>query len=170
MQGSVPSMLGHLLGPVLIVGSLVMWTGCDTVPAPDRSRTPPSVAALQVVPDSIHESDLSPDQVQDSTAQVPLQLMARATDADGTVQRVVFVVEPASDPRGTLSGRLPAQPESETQYGGPLVLSLPLVDEIYTIRVFAIDDDSLASNKVTGQLRVVPSGSSTATAVPSLSP
>jgi len=137
-------------------------------PSPEEIQRP-SVSALQVVPDSVHQSDLPPDQVQDSTAQVPLQLSARATDPDGSVVRVVFVLEPSSDPRGTVSGQLPAQSESSSLYGGQLALSLPLVDEIYTVRVFAVDDDSLASNQVTGQLRFVPTDSSTTTTALTLS-
>ena len=151
------SILGRLLGALLLGASLGLL-GCDTVPAPDRNQQPPSVSALQVVPDSIHQSNLSPDQVQDSTAQVSLNLSARATDPDGAVVRVVFVLEPSSNPRGTISGSL--SPVEPPLYGGELPLSLPLVNEIYTIRVFAVDDDSLASNRVTGQLRFVPTDSS----------
>ncbi len=142
---------------MVLVGGLVLG-GCDTVSTPEETQ-PPSVAGLQVVPDSLHESDLPPDQVQDSTAQVPIVIdSVRATDPDGTVQRVVFVLEPSSNPRGTLSGTLPAQ--DRPLYGAGLTLSLPLIDEIYTVRAFAVDDDSLASNQVTGQFRFVPADSS----------
>ena len=161
------SLLSILVAAVVLGGGLALG-GCDTAPSPEETQRP-SVAALQVVPDSVHQSDLPPDQVQDSTAQVPLQLSARATDPDGTVARVVFVIEPSSNPRGTLSGRLPAQSESSSLYGGQLPLSLPLVDEIYTVRVFAVDDDSLASNQVTGQLRFVPTDSSDTSSVLTLS-
>jgi hypothetical protein len=152
---------------VLLVGGLALG-GCDTAPTPEETQRP-SVSGLQLVPDSVHQSDLPPDQVEDSTAQVPVQLAARATDPDGSVVRVVFVLEPSSNPRGTISGRLPAQSQGASLYGGQLALSLPLVDEIYTVRVFAVDDDSLASNQVTGQLRFVPSDSSNAAIAPTLS-
>lgn len=140
----------------MLVGGLEMWGGCDTVPAPDRDQQPPSVSALQVVPDSIHEWEA--EQVQDSSAQVLMDISARATDPDGTVERVVFLIEPSSNPRGTASGSLPAV--EDELYGGRLEFSVPLIDEIYTVRVFAVDDDSLASNQVAGQFRFVPSGSS----------
>lgn len=168
MRAPFLTILGRLLGALLLVAGLWGLGGCDTVPTPDETQRP-SVSALQVVPDSVHQSDLPPDQVQDSTAQVPLQLSARATDPDGSVVRVVFVLEPSSDPRGTVSGRLPAQSQSSALYGGQLALSLPLVDEIYTVRVFAVDDDSLASNQVTGQLRFVPTDSSNTTTALTLS-
>ena len=168
MRVSFLTILGRLLGALLLVAGLWGLGGCDTAPAPEETQRPP-VSNLQLVPDSIHQSDLPPDQVQDSTAQVPLNLSARATDPDGTVVRVVFVLEPSSNPRGAISGRLPAQSQSPSLYGGQLALSLPLVDEIYTIRVFAVDDDSLASNQVTGQLRFVPTDSSNTSAALTLS-
>lgn len=158
MEGSSPSILRCLLGAAVLVAGLGLWGGCDTVPAPDREKQPPFVSSLQVVPDSIHESDL--DQVTDSSAQVPLDISAQATDPDGTIARVVFVLEPSSNPRGTVSGALPVV--EGALYGGRLAFSVPLIDEIYTVRVFAVDDDSLSSNQVTGQFRFVPADSSDA--------
>ncbi|MFB6098150.1 MAG: hypothetical protein ABEK84_03370 [Salinibacter sp.] len=154
MKGTDSTTLGRVSGVVLVAVTL-LW-GCDTVPPPEERR-PPSVAGLRIVPDSLHASDLPDKRVQDSTAQVPLEIAARATDPDGTVARVMFVIEPSSAPRGTVSGRLPAQDGSV--YGGRLSLAVPLADEIYTVRVFAVDDDSLASNQVTGQFRFVSSDS-----------
>ena len=150
---------GGLAG--VFLGASLGILGCDTVPTPERSLQPPSVAALRVAPDSVVPAALPPEQVRDSTVQVALQLEAQATDPDGAVARVVFLIEPASAPQATLSGILPALPErSQHWYGGKFALSLPVDDEVYTVRVFAIDADSLASNQVTGQLRVVASDSS----------
>lgn len=163
MGDSFSSILSRLAAAVLLVGGLGLWGGCDTVPAPERDQQSPSVSALEVVPDSVHESELPSDQVQDSSAQVPLDISARATDPDGSIARVVFVLEPSSNPRGTASGTLPGA--EGTLYAGRLAFSVPLVDEIYTVRVFAVDDDSLTSNQVTGQFRFVPSDAS-ATARP----
>jgi len=113
------------------------------------------VSNLRIVPDSISGTDLSPDQVQDTTAQVPISVAAGATDADGWVERVVFSIEPASRPRATAVGRLDSLPSG--QYGRTLRLGIPAtVSEIYTVRVYAVDNDSLASNQVVGQLRFVP--------------
>jgi len=171
MQPLFSCTVGRLLGRGGLVGVLLGASlgllGCDAAPAPERSLQPPSVATLHVAPDSVVPAALPPDQVRDSTVQVPLQLEAQATDPDGAVARVVFLIEPASAPQATLSGTLPALPERPQHwYGGEFALSLPVADEIYTVRVFAIDRDSLASNQVTGQLRVVvpdsssPAGSS----------
>jgi len=161
------SLVSILVGIVVLVAGGALG-GCDTVSSPGETQRP-SVSALQLAPDSVNQSDLPPDQVQDSTAQVPLNLSARATDPDGTVARVVFVIEPSSNPRGTVSGQLPAQSQSSSLYGGQLAFSIPLVDEIYTVRVFAVDDDSLTSNQVTGQLRFVPTDSSNAATTLTLS-
>ena len=155
MRFSASPILSRLLGILLVGGGLGVSTGCDTVPAPDRDQRRPSVASLQVTPDSVHESDLSPEEIVDSLAQVAVDLSVRATDPDGTVERVAFLFEPSSNPRGTLSGTLSAL-GAEGRYGGRLELSLPLRDEIYTVRVFAVDDDSLSSNQVTRQFRFVP--------------
>ncbi len=165
MRVSASSFLGSLSGAVLFGLGLWALGGCDTVPAPERNQQPPSVAGLQVVPDSINQSDLPPDQVGDSSAVVPLVIdSVRATDPDGSVARVAFVLEPSSNPRGAISGSLP--PAEPPLYGGQLSLSIPLVDEIYTVRVFAVDDDSLASNQVTGQFRFVASDSSATPSTP----
>ncbi|MCS3667271.1 hypothetical protein GGP50_001494 [Salinibacter ruber] len=158
-EGPTLSILGRLLGGMLVGGGLVLGGGCDSVPAPDRDQRRPSVTSLQVSPDSLHESDLAPEEIEDSLAQVEVDVSARAADPDGTVERVVFVFEPSSNPRGTLSGTLPPA-NNATRYGGRLGLSLPLVDEVYTVRVFAVDDDSLSGNQVTGQFRFVPTDTS----------
>lgn len=160
MRGSVSSILMRVLGAVALGGSLVLGGGCDTAPAP-QTRQKPSVSGLQIVPDSLHESDLPPEQVQDSSAVVPLLIdSVRVTDPDGSVARVSFVLEPSSNPRATFAGTLPVQ--NRPVYGDTLALQLPLVDEIYTVRVFAVDDDSLTSNQVSGQFRFVPADASSA--------
>ncbi|MCS3657808.1 hypothetical protein [Salinibacter ruber] len=157
-EGPTLSILGRLLGGVLVGGGLVLGGGCDSVPAPDRDQRRPSVTSLQVSPDSLHESDLAPEEIEDSLAQVEVDVSARAADPDGTVERVVFVFEPSSNPRRTISGTLSAV--EPPVYGGTLALSVPLVDEVYTVRVFAVDDDSLSGNQVTGQFRFVPTDTS----------
>lgn len=165
MEDSSPSILHRLLGAAVLGVGLGLCGGCDAVPAPDRDQQPPSVSALQVVPDSIHQSELEPGRIRGSEAKVELGILARAADKDGTVERVVFLLEPSSNPQGTLSGRLPAIENAAENdvYGGVFdSLSVPLIDEIYTMRVFAVDDDSLSSNQVTGQFRFVPADSSDA--------
>jgi hypothetical protein len=130
--------------------------GCDQVSRPEVGQ-PPSVSALEVTPDSVSAADLPPDQVQDSVARVPLSIAAAATDPDGTVERVVFTIEPSSNPRGTASGAL--RPQQGDRYRRAIGLGVPLSrDEVYTIRVFAVDNDSLASNQAIGRFRFEPDG------------
>ncbi|HKL87469.1 MAG TPA: hypothetical protein VJ884_00595 [Salinibacter sp.] len=144
--------------PVLLLlavfggGSLLL--GCDQVTRPEAGQRP-SVSALEVMPDSVNASQVPADQVQDSVARVPLRIAATATDPDGTVERVVFTIEPSSNPRGTASGTL--QPQQGTRYQRDVALGVPVFqDEVYTIRVFAVDDDSLASNQSIGRFRFEP--------------
>jgi len=142
---------GSLLG-TLAAGLIVL--GCDQVSRPETGQ-PPSVSALEVTPDSVNAADVPPDQVQDSVARVPLTIAATATDPDGTVERVVFTIEPSASPRGTASGTL--HREQGTRYRRDIGLGVPLsLDEVYTIRVFAVDDDSLASNQSIGRFRFEP--------------
>ncbi len=138
---------------VAVLGLSVLVVGCDQVSRPDAIQSP-SVESLSVVPDSVIADDLPPDQVQDSTARVPLTIVASATDPDGTVERVTFTIEPATSPRGTLAGTLTR--DQGTQYRRDIALRVPIsTDELYTVRVFAVDDDSLASNQSIGHFRFV---------------
>lgn len=136
---------------MLFVGCVL---GCDQVSRPEGGQ-PPSVSDLAVVPDSVNASDVPAEQVRDSTAQIPLTIAATATDPDGTVERVVFTIEPSSSPRGTASGTL--RPEQDVRYRRTVRIGIPVfLDEVYTVRVFAVDDDSLASNQSVGRFRFEP--------------
>jgi hypothetical protein len=102
----------------------------------------------------VNAADVPPDQVQDSLARVDLRLRVRATDPDGTIERVQFTVEPASNPRGTATGTLSR--EADSLFARRLGLRVPVFrTEVYTVRVYAVDDDSLASNQALGQFRFV---------------
>lgn len=138
----------------LLLGSAVL--GCDQVSpvGADSEGTPPTVSDLGVRPDSIHVSDLPPDQVEDSLAQLGIALDANVEDPDGTVERVNFTIEPASNPGASATGQL--QHVDSTRYGRVLALQVPSFrDEVYTVRVFAVDNDSLASNQGVGQIQFV---------------
>lgn len=137
---------------VLAAGTLVL--GCDQVSRPEATQ-PPSVSELTVTPDSATSADLIEAPGSDSTAPVPLAIGATATDADGTVDRVVFTIEPSSNPRRTISGIL--QPQQGTRYRAAIGYPVrAFQDEVYTIRVYAVDDDSLASNQSLGRFRFMP--------------
>lgn len=137
---------------LLLVGSLA---GCDQGGAVDRSRgQAPLVSGLDVQPDSVNAASVPAQQVQDSLAQVGLRLRVHATDPDGAIDRVQFTVEPASNPRGTATGTL--QRQSDSLFVRELGLRVPVfLTEVYTVRVFAVDDDSLASNQALGQFQFV---------------
>mgnify|MGYP006297026093 CR=1 FL=1 len=138
----------------LFVGILLLGlisTGCDQVPALDFSPQRPSVYGLDISPDSLSAADLDSSLVQDSVAQVPVEVAVQAEDPDGEVERVVFTFEPSSNPRGAAFGQL--EERSEGTYGQRFGLSLPLRDEVYTVRVYAVDDDSLSSNQGIGRFR-----------------
>lgn len=109
---------------------------------------PPRVSDLRLQVDSTVVSQ------PDSTAEIVLSIVVRAVDPDGTIDRTVFALEPASSPRRTAFGRL--APVEGAFYGRRLRLTVPLVREQYTTRVFAFDSDSLASNQVTGQFQFIP--------------
>jgi hypothetical protein len=131
----------------LLVGLGLLALGCDQVD-PTPSGVPPQVTAFEVAPDTVR-GPASAD-----TATVSVDIAARIRDPDGTVERVVFTLEPASNPRATIPGALP--PQGGGVYGQRIGLTLPVVEEVYSVRVFAVDDDSLASNQALGQFRFVP--------------
>lgn len=150
--------LYSLLGAVVLGTAFVGVGGCDAVQGVEHEeQRSPSVFALRLEPDSISRTDRSSDAEQDT---ISLSVAASASDPDGDIDRVLFTVEPASNPRGTAFGQLRPVEGAQHEYVRNFALLVPAVpDEIYTVRVFAVDNDSLASNQVTGQVRVAPSGS-----------
>jgi hypothetical protein len=67
---------------------------------------------------------------------------------------VQFTIEPSSNPRGTATG--PLQRADDSLFAAQLGLRVPVNrTEVYTVRVFAVDDDSLASNQALGQFQFV---------------
>ena len=142
-----------LLGAVLVLGAVA--PGCDQGgverDAPGRA---PLVSDLAVRPDSVNAADVPAERVQDSLALIGLRLQAHVTDPDGQVERVPFTIEPASNPRGTASGTLRRQ--NDSLYAREVGIRVPVfLTEVYTVRVFAVDDDSLASNQGLGQFQFV---------------
>ena len=130
--------------------------GCDETPGVGPTALqPPEVSNFTFAPDSVNAADLPPDRIQNGQAQVNIEVGVTATDADGTVRRVLFTIAPASTPGQSIQGEL--VPESGAQYGAAITVGLPASqDEIYTVRVFAIDDDDQVSNQAVGTLRFVP--------------
>jgi hypothetical protein len=112
------------------------------------------VTNLSLAPDRVDVAALPDEQVQDSIARVPVAVTVEAADPDGRVARVFFTLEP-SRLRGAAI-RVPLDSIAPRTYGVNVSIGLPArTDEVYTVRGYAVDDDSLISNQVQGQLRVV---------------
>lgn len=142
----------------VVVLAAALVAACDDTPGTTPlDRQPPTVTEFDYVPQTVRVADLPPDRVNedDSTAQVDLRLVARAVDPDGALDRVTFSIEPSRTPSAALRGRLDSI--APDVYGVAIDLGVPaFVDESYTLRVFAVDADSLISNQALGQFRVVP--------------
>jgi len=121
--------------------------GCDQGGAVDSKSTgqPPVVSDLRGFPDTLRAP---PGDT------VTLTISVNAQDSDGALDRVVSVVEPAS-----LQG--PVRPASlfnfgGERYGGSFDFPLPSEEELFAVRVFAVDETGLAGNRALGQFRFVP--------------
>jgi hypothetical protein len=147
-----PRVLIFLLIAALGMGGALL--SCDQVSRPPE-RQPPSVSGLEVIPDTFDAARLEPLPDQDSLVQDTLGISVLATDPDGQIARVVFTVEPASNPRATIAGAL--NPVNDSVYAGGGILTVPRFrGETFTVRVYAVDDDSLASNQGIGRLQIIP--------------
>jgi hypothetical protein len=131
-------------------------SACDEAPGVSPSSQPPVLVDLAYSPNSINPDSLTPDRVTDSTVTANLRIVTEAQDPDGSVDRVLFTIEPASVADAAVQGTLLPIPEEPNLFGTAIDLTLPRVDEIYTIRTYAIDQDSLLSNVALGQIRVIP--------------
>lgn len=132
---------------VLLLG--LLSGGCDQAAGPEaRDGTPPVVSDLVLVPDTAAVP------VDTATATIEVGIEAHVRGSDGAVERVVFTLDPKSNPQSAISDRL-VQRVNE-QYLRQFQLSLPTREDVYTVRVYAVDDDSLTSNQVLGQFQVVP--------------
>lgn len=149
--------LGFRRSIVLLLAALgggLFVLGCDQV-SPVEEKAPPTVSQLTVTPDTVDAATLEPVSGRDSLVQDTVGVSIRATDPDGDVARVVFTIEPAFNPRGTLAG--PLRLANDDLYVGGAILTVPRFREAtYTVRAYAVDDDSLASNQSVGRLQVVP--------------
>lgn len=134
------------------MGALVL--GCDQVSAPAEKQSP-TVSQLAVSPDTFDAAALEPVPDRDSLVRDTVGISIRADDPDGEIERVTFIVEPALNPRGTIAGSMSRV--NDDRYVGGAILTVPRYREAtYTIRVYAVDNDSLASNQGVGRLQVIP--------------
>ena len=105
---------------------------------------PPLASCLRGIPDTLRAP-------ADDT--VSLTVSVSAQDADGRLDRVVAVVEPALLDGPVRAGRLF---NFGVEYRGSFIFPLPKEETLYAVRAYAVDDDGLASNRVLGQFRFVP--------------
>jgi len=148
------------LATILTIGV----ASCDEAPGVEPGPQSPVLAAdFSQLPDTVDAATVPPDRVTDSTVVARISLAAAAEDPDGQIARVAFTIEPASAPGVAIDGDLPPVPDISNVYGISIDLTLPRVDEIYTVRLFAVDDDSLQSNVALSQVRVLPSPDTSAT-------
>lgn len=141
---------------VCAVATLGLWAlGCDQGPTTNTNTggqppvltcldQPPLASCLGGVPDTLRAP-------AGDTISLPLSVNAR--DPDGDIDRVVAVVEPALLEGPVQAGRLP---NLGGLYRGSFIFLLPDAETLYAVRVYAVDDDGLASNRVLSQFRFVP--------------
>jgi hypothetical protein len=134
----------------------VLLAACDTGPGPTPlDQAPPTVSDLRIAPDTVRVADLPSDQVVDGQALVELDLQVEARDADGSVNRVLVIIEPAYGP--SAAGITQLNRLDGVRYGGRRGYSVAADQaDVFTIRALAIDNDSLTSNEAVGQFYVLP--------------
>ncbi len=134
-----------LLGALAVLATLA---ACDSGGDPQPLETrPPRVDSLAFSPDTV-----SFDADAGDTLAVDLALSVTATDPDGEVARVQYAVEWQYDEtvaRGTLAD------EGSGRYAGTVPLQLSRGQRgRYTVLVYAVDDDGVLGNQVSGTLLV----------------
>ena len=142
--------LPSLCVPVVLATVLA---ACDATPGPDAlGGLPPELSDLAYTPTAVSLVAGDPYTVEDDVALVPLTLDVRARDADGAVQEVAYVVQTpdvGADPlaAGTLTAA------GDGRYRAETTLRIPVAEvRLYTVLVYAVDDDGLLSNQLRGLL------------------
>lgn len=136
-------------GSRLLPGALVVLTllgGCDsaTDPQPLGGR-PPEVSDFAFSPDSVFFDDAI---VSGDTAGIDLAVSVLASDPDGEIDRVQFSIDGQFE--GTIaSGTLALGDDRRYAATAPLRLGRGQRG-LYSVLVYAVDDDGLLSNQVRG--------------------
>ncbi|MEM1043259.1 MAG: choice-of-anchor X domain-containing protein [Bacteroidota bacterium] len=136
------------------LAALFALAGCDsaTDPQPLGGR-PPEVSDFAFSPDSVFFDDAL---VSGDSAGIELTLSVRAADPDGTVDRVQFSVQGQFE--GTIaSGALALGDDGRYAATAPLLLGRGQRG-LYSLLVYAVDDDGLLSNQVRGQFELAGRG------------
>lgn len=149
--------LGRLKSVLPLALLAVLAAACDSAPgvAPLDNR-PPRISNLSYTPAIIDPAAGDAQfPVADGNVTVPLTVQATAVDPDGEVTDVLFVLEaPGLGRRVAVSGRM--EPADEGRYEAAATAALP-IDEpgLYSLVVYATDDQGRLSNQVRGSLRLL---------------
>ncbi len=134
-----------LVGGSVVAG--ILGVGCDQVSPTRTDGIAPRVSNLSVTPDTVRAS------VSDDSTEATIGIRATVVDPDGEIERAVVTLEPASAPERVRAVQLSS---FQLGVGTSLGIQLPVEREVYTIRVFAVDNDSLTSNRGLAQFQLVP--------------
>lgn len=146
-------------GIVALALLLAVAAGCDSAPGPEEAGLrPPVVSDLSYEPGAILVDELPPESVTGGVATVPVTAEVRATDRDGDLDRVSWVL------RGPVAGSAAVASGDFTPSGSGL---FRLEEEIgfptavpgrYTLLVFASDRSGRLGNDVRGVIDLLASG------------
>lgn len=144
----------------ILLGLLLSLAACDSAPGPaDLNPRPPVLSDFSFGPEVVNPGQLPEGwQATDDGVSGPVTVRVTASDPDGTVDEVRYVVQSPTDPTQPLAlGLLDAA--GGARYEASFTLELPpgAVGN-YTVLVFAIDDDRVQSGEVRGLLRFSASG------------
>lgn len=136
----------------------VFFSACDTAPGlVPLDQQPPVVSDLTVLPETIRAAALPPDRIAGGQAAVDVTAAVTARDPDGTVDRVLTLIDPTYGAQAVLARLVRA----EERFAGTVRYTLAADRaDVLMIRVFAVDNDSLTSNQVVGQVHFLPDTSS----------
>lgn len=137
-----------------VLGSLLLVAACDSAPGPPQIDVQaPELSDFSFSPQVVNAEQLPEGWTDDGTTITGrIDVSVAASDSDGTVQTVNYVVQsPLSAVEPLTTGRLT---RSGGAYTGTIELSFPRgAIGAYTVLVYAVDDDNLQSGEVRGLLR-----------------
>ncbi|PSQ95101.1 MAG: hypothetical protein BRD55_11280 [Bacteroidetes bacterium SW_9_63_38] len=143
------------LAPLLCVAAALSLgvLGCDQGPPTDAGADGqrPVLSCLELSPLGSCLSGY-PDTLRAPAGDtVTFSISVTAQDPDQLLDRVLAVVEPGPVPDGRSLNF------SDGQYRGGFPFPLPEDETLYAVRAYGVDEDNgLASNRVLGQFRFVP--------------
>ena len=134
----------------------VLLAACDSTPGPvPLDQQPPMVSDLTVAPETIRTAELPADRIADAQALVDVATTVRARDPDGTVARVLILIDPAYGSSAPAVAQLGRSEDDQFAGTGRYAVSTDRAD-VLMIRAFAVDNDSLTSNQVVGKIHFLP--------------